>query len=160
MKHNVYGQIQQMNIDQMVNEFVQFFKNSGELQEKTLAIPLRFSAEVYEKNQKRFFREITLLFHGGSYTTVAWTTASKLDVASGEISEVEFEACHDSCWREGTSRIIQLIALDADKVFDAKDNPNIFNSFGILSIELLNVKLKGDYNTKKARIFKNVEKEK
>lgn len=151
---NFYGQIQQMEIDRMINEFVQYFKNKGDLDEKTLAIPLRFSADTYVKEEKRFFKEITLLFQGGSYTTVAWTTHSKFDIESGEIEEIEFESCHDSCWREGTSRIISKIADEACKIFNEEDKPLIFNSFGILSIDLLNVKLNANYDTGKAKIIK------
>lgn len=153
---NIYGEIQDIKIAEAINAFVRFFKESGQISDKTLVVPLRLTAEDYKTN-KRYFKEFYLLFHSpSSYTKVGWYEGDGILLKRGNVTEINFEADHDSCWRDGTERIIRRFAEEAMNLFpNKKDNPSVFNSFGILGIELCDFTFRGSYESGKATIYKN-----
>ena len=152
---SLYSDIQKIDIGHAINPFVQYFKDTKELKEKTLMINLRFTASDFKNNQN-FHQEVYLLYHSPyNYTTVAWTDKDLYELESGNVKEVKFEVCHDSCWRDGTERIIKQIAQEAEKQLGEKSKAYVFNSFGIFNIKLLDIKLQGDYDTGIAKVYIN-----
>ncbi|MBD3194682.1 MAG: hypothetical protein GF317_06490 [Candidatus Lokiarchaeota archaeon] len=153
---NLYKNIQQMDISQAINTFVQFHKDQGLLKDKTLGLSVRFTASDYE-NENEYIKTISFLYHGGSYICVAYSDKSLLDIeVDKDLTEVEFEAYHDSCWRDGTERIIRKVASDVDAFFGENydGDISIFNHFDIIPIKLMNIQLNGSYDTMKCKIYR------
>jgi hypothetical protein len=154
---SLYKNLQQMDISQALNSFVDFYKNQGLLNYQTLGFSIRFSASDYE-NENHFLRTISFLYQGGGYTTVAYTDQNLLDVEfDKDLTEVIFEACHDSCWRDATKRIIQKVVQEAEQYFDFENNSgqiHVFNHFDLCGLKLMNIQLKGSYDTGLCKIYR------
>ena len=162
---NFNTEIYQIKISSAINEFVQLFKDNQMLKNKTLAVDICISVSDHSEEKvltKNIYKNICLLFQCKcNYVTVCWAKGSKFDIK--EI--VNFEACHDSCWRDGTDRVIRkaICELEQDLCKEGvkeKDYKflSIFNSFGIGGADLMNYTLESNnnnYETKKSKIIRN-----
>jgi len=160
-----YKDLHQMDIADAINSFVQFFKNTEQTKDKVLAVSLNLSASYYSENNKDVHggKEITLLFQSpNNYTIVAWTEKSVFDLENKEV-ELEFEAYHDSCWRDGTSRVIGQAAKEIEKAFneDIQEKASTFNHFGMGDVKILDstINAKGGYETGACKLIPNKKDE-
>lgn len=116
MKTTVFREVLKIDIESIINEFVQLIKDQNPLfKDKVLAIPITFDASRYfnSKDTKSVSMSFTLLYHSPhNYTKVCWANANPFDLSQSHIQSetVNFVTDHDSCWRDGTSRTIRDFA--------------------------------------------------
>lgn len=156
---SLYSNLLQIDISKAINEFVEYHKSNGSLSNNTLCVNVRFTASLYKEDEedKEAYKDISLLFNGSGYVTVAFSELSSFDIEHNkDIEEINFEACHDSCWRDGTDRIVRRIAKEIDEYFKENDEVSVYNHFGLGGIKLIpNMKLRGNYEDGICKIFRN-----
>jgi len=150
----LYKDLRNIEFSSIVNDFVQYFKDNGDLREKTLMVPFSISVSDY-KNDITVNKDLTFLFHSPSnYTKVAVTEKRVFSFKDGD--KVEFLADHDSCWRDGTSRKINdFINKFMEELENSKmEEYSVHTSIGIPGIRLLDLKIVGSYDDKESKLIK------
>lgn len=150
---SVYKDLRNIEFASIVNSFVQFFKDNGQIREKTLLIPFSISVSDFNKDIT-VYKDLTFLFHSPSnYTKVAVTTKRGFEIEEGE--ELEFLADHDSCWRDGTSRKINSFINKFMKELEESDMEkyDVSTSIGH-GVRLLDMKIVGSYDSEKTFLTK------
>ena len=166
-----------MDIDRMLCSMIDLFKNSGQLRDKTFAVELVFEAkEILRKmdarhpqSDKTYHKQFVILAHSPSnYTKICFnevidheTDLFTLTYSKKNI-ELKFEADHDSCWRDGVSRILRKFAEIIDSnISDKAIEVQCHTGFGLTEMKLLNGKInsRNGYETGKAIYIPNIENE-
>jgi hypothetical protein len=142
---SIYKELRSIDFDSITNGFVQYFKETGQIRDKTLAVPFEISVSDY-KNDITKYTTLTFLFHSPSnYTKVAVTDKNRFDLSDGSV--IEFLVDHDSCWRDGISRKLNTFINDFIEELEESDMTefNVSTSIGF-GIKLLDFKIIGSYD--------------
>lgn len=169
---SAYGLLQQIDIDTCINEVVQTFLKSDNAPcaNKVLAIQLQLRASYYSPSRdgidQQYLKEFWLLYYSPSNcTTVCYSDSDTFNIWLGS-TEVKFETCHNSCWRDATHRVINLYATEIEhkcNSFDLLKNKKhqwtIYNSFGILGMQICDATIdsRNGYETGVAKYIKNTK---
>jgi len=117
MKTDIFKEARRIELNVILNEFVELIKKQYPLfKDKVIAIPISLNAERFYDNKKSLYVRMnyTLLYGSPSnYTKVCWTTTNPSDLTDNET--VNFIVDHDSCWRDGTNRTVNMFATSFEE---------------------------------------------
>jgi len=141
---NIYQELKSIEFSNITNDFVQLFKETGQLKDKTLVVPFNISVSDFENNITRNASLTFLFYSPTNYTKVAVTDKNSFDLVDG--TEIEFLAEHDSCWREGISRKLRPFIEDFIKEIKKSGMENIYIDTTIgFGVRFLNFHIIGSY---------------
>jgi len=133
---NLYGQLTQIDIAKALNEMVElalprFTEN------KVLTVALKLGVESYTHN-KDFKNTITLVYYRpANYTFVGAVEGGNVD----ENSEIKQYSYHDSCWRDGTERVIKHVRDVICKMIEntglAESQFSVHTSFDLFGAKII-----------------------
>ena len=135
-KLSFYGKLGQSDIMNTVNNFTDALKQSNTFN-GVVSVPIQWTLEDYDKENMVERFKIKLLYHSSSnYTTVASVQGRTTFNLYDEI--LEFNGCHDSCWRDHAESVIRRFKASIEKSliekygddFEEKYNFNIYISHG------------------------------
>lgn len=145
--NNSYSDLQKVSFEHAITAMTELVLERG-TRDKILAVPVRLSADNYNKGVSEGKEFTILIYRPTNYTFVGMIEKSFLRDLKDE-DEVHFEAYHDSCWRDGISRVIKDIVKEIsdkiDETVETKED-NIFShsSFGISDPKLIDGNIRMD----------------
>lgn len=163
---NPYFDLQRISIDEVIAEFTQLYKEKKDLVNQTLVFSLKFDVFCYKKKHEfEIYKPLSIFLHSPSnHTKVCFLETDDVFFdKSKEFIELNFEADHDSCWRDGVTRIIKNHASKIEKEIERK-HPKIKNrdlhvhvSFDLFGLKLIDATIDGrnGYESGKAKLIFN-----